>query len=175
MSEIDRIVKEATEWVFGEGFNPELTPEQLVASAVKRALSEPVAKPVAWLAEEQGFLPGDGDRELWWQQNPHAVNWKQTPLVKAAEPVAQPVSDGYRTCEFCGCHTNAALRRCCEKGMAADKKKPSEIDRIARELCRRLFITHTDKQVEQARAALIEYGAIVREECAKECKKRWRC
>lgn len=26
----------------------------------------------------------------------------------------------FRTCEFCGCHTNARVRACCEKGRAAD-------------------------------------------------------
>lgn len=27
-----------------------------------------------------------------------------------------------RVCEFCGCLTNAKLRRCCRKGMAADSQ-----------------------------------------------------
>jgi hypothetical protein len=28
-----------------------------------------------------------------------------------------------RTCQFCGCWTNAKLRRCCQKGYAEDAKK----------------------------------------------------
>ena len=28
---------------------------------------------------------------------------------------------GYRNCEFCGCHTNAAIRACCDKGRDADR------------------------------------------------------
>lgn len=27
----------------------------------------------------------------------------------------------FRNCEFCGCHTNARLRGCCDRGRAADK------------------------------------------------------
>ena len=26
----------------------------------------------------------------------------------------------FRTCAFCGCHTNARVRACCEKGRTAD-------------------------------------------------------
>jgi hypothetical protein len=33
--------------------------------------------------------------------------------------LAQP-ADSYRTCEFCGCHTNANIRACCEQGKQAD-------------------------------------------------------
>lgn len=30
-------------------------------------------------------------------------------------------SDGFYYCEFCGCHTNARFRRCCDKGNEADR------------------------------------------------------
>jgi hypothetical protein len=40
----------------------------------------PTFKPVAYLAEEQGYLPGDGRRELWFEPRPYATSWKQTPL-----------------------------------------------------------------------------------------------
>lgn len=30
-------------------------------------------------------------------------------------------SPGYRNCEFCGCHTNAAMRACCDQGKQADQ------------------------------------------------------
>jgi len=40
----------------------------------------PTFKPVAWLAEEQGYLPGDSRRELWFEPRPYATSWKQTPL-----------------------------------------------------------------------------------------------
>lgn len=73
-----------------------------------------------------------------------------------------------RTCEFCGCHTNAALRRCCEKGMTADKRRPSDIDRITSVLIRDLLASELDRP--RIQAALHEYGDIVREECAKECE-----
>ncbi|GAH33806.1 unnamed protein product [marine sediment metagenome] len=32
-------------------------------------------------------------------------------------------SDGFYNCEFCGCHTNAYSRACCEKGREADNKR----------------------------------------------------
>lgn len=31
-------------------------------------------------------------------------------------------SDGFFTCEHCGCETNARLRRCCDAGYRADCK-----------------------------------------------------
>lgn len=34
-----------------------------------------------------------------------------------------PDKDGYRYCEFCGCHTNAKQRFCCDRGMQADKQR----------------------------------------------------
>lgn len=33
-----------------------------------------------------------------------------------------PDRDGFRYCEFCGCHTNARLRCCCDKGQTADRE-----------------------------------------------------
>jgi len=32
-------------------------------------------------------------------------------------------NDGFKICEFCGCHTNAKLRRCCIAGYEADLRK----------------------------------------------------
>lgn len=31
----------------------------------------------------------------------------------------------FRTCEFCGCDTNARMRACCEKGRDADRVTPN--------------------------------------------------
>ena len=45
-----------------------------------------------------------------------AVGWQEQ-LEKRSTPEH---GKGWRTCEFCGCNTNAKLRRCCEKGVAAD-------------------------------------------------------
>jgi hypothetical protein len=44
-------------------------------------------------------------------------------LEKRIEELAQqePVAWGYRICEFCGCHTNAKARACCDAGRDADK------------------------------------------------------
>jgi hypothetical protein len=33
----------------------------------------------------------------------------------------------FRTCEFCGCNTNANMRRCCNKGTHADLTKSSKM------------------------------------------------
>jgi hypothetical protein len=38
-----------------------------------------------------------------------------------AQPAQEPVAWGYRICEFCGCHTNAKARACCDAGRDADK------------------------------------------------------
>lgn len=43
-----------------------------------------------------------------------------------AQPVRDP--DGFFKCEFCGCMTNAHLRRCCDLGTDADRKR-SELER----------------------------------------------
>lgn len=32
--------------------------------------------------------------------------------------------DGFYDCEFCGCHTNAHLRMCCDSGNRKDRKMP---------------------------------------------------
>ena len=42
----------------------------------------PVAQPVAWIQEQQGFFPGDGRRDLVWQRNTNAdpAYWKYVPL-----------------------------------------------------------------------------------------------
>lgn len=33
------------------------------------------------------------------------------------------MKDEFYYCEFCGCHTNAKMRACCEKGREADKNR----------------------------------------------------
>lgn len=45
-----------------------------------------------------------------------------TEAAAALERLAGEGKDtaGYRSCEFCGCRTNAHLRRCCDKGYNAD-------------------------------------------------------
>jgi hypothetical protein len=42
-------------------------------------------------------------------------------LFGTAQPAQEPVAWGYRICEFCGCHTNAKARACCDAGRDADK------------------------------------------------------
>lgn len=66
--------------------------------------------PAAWLAEEQGYLPGDGGRELWWKPNPHHKTWKQTPLYTAPQ---QPASDKF-----------AATFRCESNGIIGTTNAP---------------------------------------------------
>ena len=44
----------------------------------------------------------------------------QAMLSAAPTPADEPVA--WRDCEFCGCYTNAKLRRCCLKGSLADKE-----------------------------------------------------
>ncbi len=36
-------------------------------------------------------------------------------------------SDGFRTCQFCGCRTNAKMRRCCPKGTEKDENRSINI------------------------------------------------
>jgi hypothetical protein len=43
------------------------------------------------------------------------------PRVISAENVAAPVS-GWRSCEYCGCRTNAAERICCRRGRDTDRR-----------------------------------------------------
>src|SRR5690606_26636918 len=46
-------------------------------------------------------------------------------LCAAPPEEAQPAEDDYRTCEFCGCWTNAKQRFCCDKGRDADRAPPA--------------------------------------------------
>lgn len=43
-----------------------------------------------------------------------------TVVYKAMLAATPQPAPGYRLCEFCGCHTNAKRRACCEAGKAAD-------------------------------------------------------
>jgi uncharacterized protein YbdZ (MbtH family) len=53
-----------------------------------------------------------------WNGAPSFSSWEEAyKLMLAAAPQPAP---GYRLCGFCGCHTNAKRRACCEAGKAAD-------------------------------------------------------
>ena len=49
------------------------------------------------------------------------VQWACSQINKLLQERHRPEhGEGWRTCEFCGCNTNAKLRRCCERGFVAD-------------------------------------------------------
>lgn len=43
--------------------------------------------------------------------------------IDARQMACEDRSDGWRVCEFCGCHTNAQMRACCQKGHDLDKSR----------------------------------------------------
>ena len=59
-------------------------------------------------------------------------SWHLTPkpdyvrVAITAIEAALAASWGYRICEFCGCHTNAKARACCDAGRDADKALAQE-------------------------------------------------
>lgn len=52
------------------------------------------------------------------------------PAAQSA-PVAQPERE-FRNCEFCGCHTNARQRFCCDMGRDADRERSKARAALAR-------------------------------------------
>lgn len=63
---------------------------------------------------DRGLIRSDKQWFYW------ATDAGRAALGKAPAPGVR-ASDGYRTCNFCGCHTNAKVRACCENGHAADR------------------------------------------------------
>jgi hypothetical protein len=58
------------------------------------------------------------------------------------------MSNGFRNCEFCGCHTNAQIRRCCQKAYEADHAKLLSVVEGARAAAKR--------HIERRRAAGVD-------------------
>lgn len=48
------------------------------------------------------------------------ADWQEM-YATFATHAAVPDEDGFRTCGYCGCRTNASLRACCDRGRDADK------------------------------------------------------
>lgn len=44
-------------------------------------------------------------------------------MKKYKRPEPDPYQPEFINCEFCGCYTNAKLRRCCDSGYRADGGK----------------------------------------------------
>jgi hypothetical protein len=71
---------------------------------IERSAMEAVLKALVKTYSEGYNLPGEAIRE--------AITIGDAALA---------ASWGYRICEFCGCHTNATARACCDAGRDADK------------------------------------------------------
>ncbi len=51
------------------------------------------------------------------------AEWRSMKKEEYKRPEPDPLNGEFITCEFCGCYTNAKLRRCCEEGCLADGGK----------------------------------------------------
>lgn len=48
---------------------------------------------------------------------------KASEIASGLAPADGKQQDEFKICEFCGCHTNAKQRFCCDAGMNADKQR----------------------------------------------------